>query len=99
MTVHVLKCDKPYFDAVDRGDKPFEVRVDDRKPRFETGDVVVLVCTGESHSGRKMICRRIGYLARGGRIPEGYCVFELKSEKDGDAVRAEMAMGRTAVSA
>jgi hypothetical protein len=37
---HDLKCVPPYFDAVCRGDKTFEVRRDDRG--FQKGDVLNL---------------------------------------------------------
>lgn len=37
---HVLKCWPNYFDAVERGEKTFEVRKDDRG--FQKGDIVRL---------------------------------------------------------
>lgn len=41
MTEHILKTLPPYWDAVLRGDKTFEVRRDDRG--FQKGDTVALV--------------------------------------------------------
>lgn len=38
--IHDLKCWTAYFDAVDRGDKTFEIRRDDRG--FQRGDVLRL---------------------------------------------------------
>ena len=40
MTEHILKCEQPYFDAVASGEKPFEVRVNDRS--FQRGDTLRL---------------------------------------------------------
>lgn len=40
MTEHDLKCHPPYFEAVLRGDKPFELRRDDRG--YAVGDVLRL---------------------------------------------------------
>ena len=40
MTEHVLKTLPVYWDAIERGDKNFEVRRDDRG--FQRGDVLVL---------------------------------------------------------
>ena len=98
MTVHVLKCDEGYFEDVRQGAKEFEVRADDRDPPFTGGDVVALVHTDPGPSYGAVLIRRIGYLARGERIPPGFCVFALRPMEAGDTVRGEMAMGKTAVS-
>lgn len=42
MSDHELKIWPEYFNAVRRGDKTFEIRKDDRAPRFEVGDFVLL---------------------------------------------------------
>lgn len=97
MTVHVLKCDPEYFEAVESGKKPFEVRRDDREPPFETGDIVALVHGPGIRYGERLV-KRIGYVARGGRIPEGFCVFALVPAKVDDGIRVEMATGETVVS-
>jgi hypothetical protein len=39
-TTHYLKCWPEFFDAVERGDKTFEIRKNDRG--FQRGDVLVL---------------------------------------------------------
>lgn len=98
MTVHILKTDGDYWDEIANGKKPFEVRKDDRKPAYEKGDLVVLVCSGSGPQYGAKLLRRIGYIAREGRIPEGWCVFELLKSNTGDEVRAEMAMNETEVS-
>lgn len=41
--MHELKTLAEYYDAVDRGDKTFEIRIDDRG--FAVGDVLYLVET------------------------------------------------------
>jgi hypothetical protein len=74
---HVIKCWTGYFDAVRAGRKTFEVRKDDRD--YQEGDAVTLLDfdpVTEQLSGRQEV-RRIGYLARAGLIPGGYCVFAL----------------------
>jgi hypothetical protein len=97
-TVHLLKCDGNYWDDVATGRKTFEVRKDDRTPSFEPGHVVALISTAPGPNFDKALVRRIGYLARGGRIPEGYCVFELLPAKDEDITRVDAARGGTRVS-
>jgi hypothetical protein len=74
---HVIKCWTGYFDAVRAGRKTFEVRKDDRD--YQEGDAVTLLDfdpATEQLTGRQEV-RRIGYLARAGLIPGGYCVFAL----------------------
>lgn len=83
-TTHRLKCGTDYFWAVDRREKPFEVRRDDRG--FQKGDKVVLVETyraGDIREGRPTgneIERRITYILTGGQwgIEPGYVVLALK---------------------
>lgn len=51
MTVHFLKTHEPYWRASERGEKPFEVRRDDRG--FQKGDTLVLVLqTGDYHADK-----------------------------------------------
>lgn len=40
--IHELKILPEYFEAVASGAKPFELRKDDREPRFAVGDGLVL---------------------------------------------------------
>lgn len=92
MIEHNLKTWPAYFDAIERGDKKFEVRRDDRG--FQKGDIVVLQRTREdrpwevdmvyekplkSHA-KKELRRRIGYVLTGGQfgIEPGYVVLQLE---------------------
>ena len=40
MAEHIIKCAPAYFDAIERGDKTFEVRRDDRG--YQKGDTLIL---------------------------------------------------------
>lgn len=63
--VHELKTVQPYFGAVDSGVKTFEVRKDDRDPRFEVGDTLRLREWHDErgYSGREVL-RRVTYVFR-----------------------------------
>ncbi len=82
--VHTLKTWRPHFDAVERGEKPFEVRLDDRG--FEMGDLVVLLRWDEEEGrpepgqGPPTLLRRITCKLDGGQfgIEPGYCVLGLE---------------------
>ena len=78
MTEHVLKTLPQYWDAVERGEKTFEVRRDDRG--FQRGDTVVLVrlnSIGLETSARLRFT--IGWILTGGQfgLEPGYVVFSL----------------------
>lgn len=83
MTVHTLKTIDLYFDAVERGDKTFEVRRNDRA--FQTGDTLVLDRYENTPIGVRptvpfrTIRKRITYLLQGGQfgIEAGHCVLGL----------------------
>lgn len=86
MQIHKLKTEERYFDAVERGEKTFEVRKNDRA--FQTGDMLVLIKTDEKgyHITEPdnrfkdiTIRRRITYLLQGGQfgIEPQYCVLGL----------------------
>lgn len=84
---HVLKTLPQYWDAVQRGDKTFEVRRDDRG--FQKGDIVELlkIHPGTRHpdtnydGSHKIITRRIRYILTGGQfgIEPGYVVLQLEA--------------------
>lgn len=81
--IHELKTLVPYFEAMKRGEKNFEVRRDDRG--FQRGDIVLLQRYGESWVNKKMeyldardfgvhrseaetLRRRITYVLTGGQF-------------------------------
>lgn len=84
MTLHNLKTHPPYFEAVARGDKPFEVRRNDRG--FQCGDTLILreydPAKGAQgvFSGRKVECTVTYVYAADpgfGGIESGYVVLGL----------------------
>ena len=78
--VHELKSWPIYYQAVEDGIKPFEVRLNDRN--YRRGDTVVLreynECT-DAFTGRSLT-RRITYVLYGPElgIEDGYCVFGME---------------------
>jgi hypothetical protein len=94
MKEHIVKCQPVYFDATKDGDKPFEVRRDDRG--YQKGDVLVLQRT-ESPDPAKLqhfveydengkvkyeLRRKITWILTGGKfgIEPGYVVLALADE-------------------
>jgi hypothetical protein len=85
---HVVKCWPVYYDAIERGDKPFDVRRDDRG--YQKGDTLKLQRTRETNLSevrydyngkvRNEIVRKITYVLTGGQfgIEPGYVVLGLK---------------------
>ena len=95
MTEHKLKTWPVYFDAVQRGEKTFEGRRDDRG--FNRGDTAILQRTSESMpyavdcdldgKPKHELRFTIGFVLHGGQfgIQDGYCVFSLLPEGAYDA--------------
>ncbi len=92
---HTLKCWLTYFEAIERGEKNFEVRRDDRG--FQKGDILILLCYNED-AGMYMkrrdgkiaeVRRRITYILTGGQfgIQPGYVVMGLEPGDDPGAKR------------
>lgn len=80
--VHRLKTWPTYYDAIERGEKTFEVRRNDRG--FQTGDTVELYRTYEDAPGSLVSSStplrfRIGWILQGGQfgIEAAFCVFSL----------------------
>lgn len=73
---HYLKTETQYFQAIERGEKKFELRKNDRN--FQKYDMVYLeeVVNGEK-TGRKLPPIEIQYVLNGGKfgLPEDYCIF------------------------
>lgn len=90
---HELKTLTPFWEAVERGDKNFEVRRDDRG--FQKGDTLKLYRTSHlGENGWKMnpcLTRRITYVLTGGQfgIEPGFVVLglALSTEKDDEPAR------------
>lgn len=80
MIAHELKCDPEFFDDVWRKRKTFEVRPDDREPRFSGGQELLLReydRQTKQYSGR---CIRVvvGYVLRDERFCKpGMCIFGI----------------------
>lgn len=77
---HYLKTETEYFQAVERGEKKFELRKNDRD--FKKYDLVTLeeVVNGVK-TGRKTHPRfEIDYVLEGGKygLEKGYCIFNWK---------------------
>ena len=78
MREHSLKCWVHYFDAIERGDKTFEVRRNDRD--FVKGDVLILErFSPELGYLDKHVRRTVTYILHGGQfgIEPGYVVMGL----------------------
>lgn len=102
---HHLKSWPENFRAVLSGRKRFEVRRDDREPRFAPGDVVFLheyepassdiegKISGLGYTGRRALYF-IGYVERSPALPDGWCGFELVSSEDLNRVGLALGRGR-----
>jgi hypothetical protein len=86
VTIHEVKCERQYWLAVEAGEKPFEVRNDDRG--YQRGDWLKLICTRDGmysmkdrlpNGDAKFLMREITYVLTGGRygIDPGYVVLGL----------------------
>lgn len=87
---HIVKCWPNYFDAIERGEKPFDVRRDDRG--YQKGDTLVLrryeIGVGYftppgSIFGFHELRREITYILTGGQfgIEPGYVVLGLSDKE------------------
>lgn len=80
MAEHKLKIERPYYDAIKRGDKTFEVRRDDRG--FQKGDILVLAQCDGSYVSRwpsPLRCEVLWILTGGQHgIQPGFVVMSIK---------------------
>jgi hypothetical protein len=76
--VHELKCAREFFDAVESGEKPFEIRVDDRP--FKIDDTLYLreVDLLLHYTGRATR-KRVTFILRGWGIKHGHVGLGLTS--------------------
>lgn len=73
---HYLKTETEYFQAVERGEKKFELRVNDRD--FKKYDMIYLEETVSGvYTGRKLPPLEIQYILYGGKygLPETHCIL------------------------
>lgn len=83
MTEHQLKCWDVYYDAIERGEKTFEVRRDDRG--FQKGDILILRRWDRERVGFSTpreaytLRRKVKYILTGGQfgIEPGFVVMAL----------------------
>jgi hypothetical protein len=61
-TTHRIKCEAAYFDSVEDGSKPFEVRLNDRN--YQVGDTLELVRSNNGAFGKDAptLRRRVTYV-------------------------------------
>lgn len=78
---HIVKCQAEYFDAVERGDKLFEVRCDDRVPIYTVGDTLRMLRCEDGQATGKTLSRKITYVYRGQYCRGGYCILSLEPER------------------
>jgi hypothetical protein len=90
--VHVLKTWSPWFEEIRDGEKPWEMRIDDRKyceddllvlRLFHPSPVDARPCDHpEGTYGNQYLVRRVGIVHRGGVVPEGFAVMTLLRAAD-----------------
>ena len=84
MRTHELNIDKEYADAVLSGEKPFEVRRNDRG--YQKGDLIKFKVTDGTYSkvyhklDEKIF--KITYLMHGFGLEDRWCVFGIKKVDD-----------------
>lgn len=79
---HELKTWPDEYQAVVRGDKRFELRVNDRG--FKVGDVLVLREFGpysERYTGSLIRCKVTYILTRGFGLPDGLCIMSIELQR------------------
>jgi hypothetical protein len=78
--IHELKCWPEFFRAIEANLKTFEVRKDDRTPRFEVGDTLRL-CEWDPETGNYtgwQVERYVTYVLRDSRLlPKGTVVMSI----------------------
>jgi hypothetical protein len=84
--MHDLKTWPVYYQAIDSGEKTFEVRVNDRN--FQPGDVLHLQeydPQTQQYTGWSMMWK-IGFMLRGGEwgLPDNLCVMSMLHVTDED---------------
>lgn len=83
MNTHWLKTLPEFYDDVATGRKPFEVRIDDRFPRYEVGDALILAEWDDNerkYTGRD--CEKeVTYTLRDPRfVLDGYVIIGIRQK-------------------
>ncbi len=86
-TTHHLKCAAPYFDAIERGDKTFEIRKNDRA--FQAGDTLILERVDEADAmvvpwgQNRQLGVRVTFVLPGGQfgLEPGHCVMAIRFDQ------------------
>ena len=75
---HHLKIQTEYYEAVLAGTKRFEVRKDDRIPRYAVGDTLILeeIRDDGTYTGRGVTVL-VDYIYRGELCRDGYCIMGI----------------------
>lgn len=74
---HELKILPEWYDSLASGVKSFEVRKDDRNPRFEPNDELFLrEFDGDKYTGRT-IRADVRFVLRGEYCKDGYCIVSV----------------------
>jgi len=80
MTIHYLKLQTEYFDAVLNGLKTFEVRKNDRD--YHLGDTLTLICYDGQECLQRHVDVYVTYILTHEQfpegVPEGYVVMGIK---------------------
>lgn len=75
---HHLKIHPEYYEAVLAGAKRFEVRKDDRTPRYAAGDTLILEEFADgAYTGRDAAVF-VDYIYRGELCRDGYCIMSIR---------------------
>ena len=76
---HHLKIQSEYYEAVLAGTKRFEVRRDDRTPRYAAGDTLILAEFEDGAYTGRDITVFVDYIYRGTiGLKDGYCIMSIR---------------------
>ncbi len=79
MRFHELKTVSPFYEAVESGDKTFEIRTNDRD--FRAGDILLLRHWDENQRlfGQGLLVKTVTYVLYDERfLPPGYCCMSIE---------------------
>ena len=76
---HYLKCETEYYQEVEKGNKTFELRKNDRN--YKVYDMIYLKeAVNGIETGRELLPKEIVYILYGGKygLDEGFCIIQMK---------------------